>query len=120
MEITTNQVAAYVGAGAATGAGFSALRHGVAAKPLALGIATGAIAGGVQSLVQEKTGSSELGWAAAAGTGALAGAALLGGFARPGMSPMQARGIGAAIGGITGILAPIVAGVVLAQLQPND
>lgn len=120
MEITKSRVAAYVGVGAATGVGFTALRHGVAATPLALGLATGAIAGGVQSLVHEKSGSSELGWGASAGSGIAAGAVLLGGFARPGMSPMQARGIGAVIGGITGVLAPVVAGVVLAQLEPSD
>jgi hypothetical protein len=119
MEISGTRVATYVGAGAATGVAFTAVRHGGAKAPLALGLVTGAITGGVQSFVHEKTGSSELGWLAAVGTGVVSGALLLGGFARPGMSPMQARGIGAAIGGVSGLLAPVAAGIVLAQLQPD-
>ena len=117
MEISTTQIATYVGAGGAMGAGFSALRHGAKPSAIGLGIATGVAAGGVQSFVQANTGSSELGWLAAMGSGAVAGAALLGGFASPGMSPMKARGIGAAIGLGAGLLAPVAAGIVLAQLQ---
>jgi hypothetical protein len=119
MEISGTRVATYVGAGAATSVAFTALRHGGSKAPLALGLATGVIAGGVQSLVHEKSGSSELGWVAAVGTGVVAGAVLLGGFGRPGLSPMQARGIGAAIGGVSGLLAPVAAGIVLAQLNPD-
>lgn len=120
MEVTTTQAVAYVGAGTATAVGFTALRHGSNGKALALGAATGLAAGGVQSFVQAKTGSSELGWAAAAGTGAVAGALLLGSsFGRPGLTPVQARGIGAGIGLATGIFAPIVAGMVLAQLDKS-
>ena len=118
MDVSTTQAAAYVGAGTATALGFTALRHGANGKALALGAATGLVAGGMQSFVQGKTGSSELGWAAAAATGAVGGALLLGGsFGRTGLTPIQARGIGAGIGLATGIFAPIVAGMVLAQLE---
>lgn len=119
MEISPVTIAAYTGAGAATAAGFTALRYGRGPGTLALGAATGLAAGAAQSAVQWKTGSSELGWAAAVGTGALAGGLLLGGLAGPGMSQLKARGVGMAIGGIAGVLAPVVAGMALAQLPGN-
>lgn len=120
MDVTTTQVAAYVGAGAATATGLTALRHGAGGKAMALGVATGVVAGGLQSLVQGATGRSELGWAASAVGGAAAGALIVGSLASPGMSAMRARGIGAVIGGATGVLAPVLAGMVLAQLQPAE
>lgn len=117
MELTRTQGAIYVGAGIGTAVGFTALRHGGSPKALALGAATGLLTGGVQSFVQARTGSSELGWAAAAGGGAIGGALLLGGLGAAGMSPLKARGIGAAIGVATGVFAPIVGGIVLAQIE---
>jgi hypothetical protein len=113
---------AYVVAGGATAVGFTALRHGSAPKALMLGAVTGITAGAVQSGVQGMTGSSELGWAAAVGTGAVTGAVLLGPLSRRmGSGPIASRGIGAAIGAATGVFAPIVAGIVLSQLgqQPQ-
>lgn len=117
MDVTSTQAVAYVGAGAATGTGVTALRHGSRGTALALGVATGVAAGSAQALVQGSTGSSELGWGAAMLTGAAAGALLLGGIGGPGISPMKARGIGALIGVTTGVFAPIVAGMALAQLE---
>ena len=118
LSITPLQGATYVAAGAATAVGFTALRHGSTPKALLLGAATGVVAGAAQSATQAYTGSSELGWAAAAGGGALAGAVMLGGLSRQaGFGPIAARGIGAAIGAATGVFAPIVAGMVLAQIQ---
>lgn len=120
MEISPVTIAAYTGAGAATAAGFTALRYGRATGPIALGTATGLVAGAAQSAVQWKTGSSELGWAAAVGSGAIAGGLLLGGLAGPGVSPVKAGGVGMAIGGIAGILAPVFAGMALAQLPGSS
>lgn len=117
MEVTRTQAAAYVGAGAATAAALTALRHGGGGKALALGVTTGIVAGALQATTQGATGSSELGWGAATLGGALAGAVLLGGIGGPGLSPIQARGIGAVIGGATGVFAPVIAGMVLAQTQ---
>jgi hypothetical protein len=121
LSITPLQGGAYVVAGGATAVGFTALLHGTAPKALALGAATGIVAGAVQSGVQGTTGSSALGWAAAVGTGAVTGAVLLGPLSRRmGSTPIAARGIGAVIGAATGVFAPIVAGIVLAQVQPNQ
>ena len=119
MELTRTQAIAYVGAGGALGAGFAAVRSGTSPRGLALGVVTGVAAGGVQSYVQHATGSSELGWGASLATGAVAGVALLGGLSPAGTRPMAARGIGALIGAATGLLAPVAAGMVLAQLK-ND
>lgn len=118
MDISRTQVGAYVGAGVTLGAGFTALRS-TAPKALALGAATGLVAGAAQSFVHDRTGSSELGWGAAALAGAGTGALLLRGSVGHGLSPLKAGGIGAGIGLATGVFAPIVAGVLLAQLQPD-
>ena len=117
LSIKPSHATAYVLAGGATAVGFTALRHGSAPKALMLGAATGMVSGIVQSAVQNFTGSSELGWAAAAGGGAVAGAVLLGGLGRAGTTPIAARGIGAAIGAATGVFAPIIAGMALAQIE---
>lgn len=118
MDVTRTQGTAYVAAGAATGAGLAALRHGSRPAAIALGVATGVAAGGVQAWTQGRSGSSELGWGAAMLGGTAAGALLLGGFGGQGVSPLKARGIGALIGGATGVFAPVFAGIALAQLQP--
>jgi hypothetical protein len=118
LSITPTQGAAYVVAGGVAGTAFTALRHGTSPKVLLLGAATGLVSGSVQSMVQATTGSSELGWAAAAGTGAVAGAVLLGPLSRAsGATPLAARGIGALIGAAGGVFAPIAAGIILAQIQ---
>jgi hypothetical protein len=117
MEIDVARTAVYVGAGGAVGGGFAALGSSGSKVTVGLGIATGVLAGGVQTFVHERTGSSELGWLAAIGSGSAAGAVLLGGMAKAGATPIAARGVGAAIGGTIGILAPVVAGMVLAQLR---
>lgn len=120
MEIDVTRSAVYVGAGAAVGGGFAALRAGGGNHGLiGLGVATGIAAGAVEAAVHEKTGSSELGWLASIGTGAATGALLLGGLAPPALSPIRARGVGAAIGAGAGLLAPVVAGIVLAQIRPS-
>jgi hypothetical protein len=120
MQIDATRTVAYVGAGAAVGGGFAALRAGGSAKLVAMGVATGVAAGAAQTLVHEGTGSSELGWLGSIGTGAVAGAVLLPGLTPGARSPLAARGIGAAIGAGAGLLAPVVAGMVLAQLRPDD
>src|SRR6476660_2189671 len=51
MDVTRTQAAVYVGAGAATATAFTALKHGLAPKALGLGVATGIVAGGTQTLV---------------------------------------------------------------------
>lgn len=117
MELTRTQAVAYVGAGGAMGAGFAALGHGASPKAIALGAATGIAAGGVQSYVQHASGSSELGWCASIAGGAVAGGLLLAGLAPSGTRPLAARGVGALVGAASGILAPVAAGMVLAQLQ---
>ena len=119
MEMSNSRAIAYVGAGAAVGGGFSALRGGMHGRVIALGAATGAASAGVQTAVEAKTGSSVLGWGAAIGGGAFAGALLLRGLAPPTFTPIAQRGVGAAIGAVTGLLAPIAAGMVLAQLAPG-
>ena len=120
MDVTRTQAGVYVGAGAATATAFTALKHGVGPKALGLGLATGAAIGVTETLVQGATGSSELGWLAAATGGTAIGAGLLGMMAKDAdMSIGKARGVGAIIGGATGILAPVVAGMVLAQLEPE-
>ena len=116
MEISKTRTAAYVGAGAAVGGGFAALRAGGSGKAIGLGVATGVVASAVQSGVEARTGSSELGWAASITGGAIAGALLLKGLAPAGVTPIAARGVGAAIGAAAGLLAPVAAGIVLAQL----
>ncbi len=117
MEIDVTRSAAYVGAGAAVGGGFAALRAGRDGGAIGRGVATGVLAGSVQSYVTERTGSSELGWLAAIGSGAATGAVLLSGLAPATLGPMGARGFGAAVGATTGLLAPVVAGMVLAQFR---
>ncbi|MCW2921167.1 MAG: hypothetical protein JWL76_1041 [Thermoleophilia bacterium] len=117
MEISKTRAAAYVGAGAAVGGGFAALRAGGSVTAIGLGVATGIVASGVQTAVEAKTGSSELGWGASITGGAVAGAFLLKGLAPAGLSPIAARGVGAAIGAAAGLLAPVAAGIVLAQLS---
>lgn len=120
LQLTPVQGAAYVFAGGATAMGLTALRHGSAPKALALGAATGIATAAAQSATQAFTGSSELGWLAATGTGALAGAILLGGLGSSGVTPIAARGIGAAIGAATGVFAPVIAGIGLAQLEKPE
>lgn len=117
MDVNSTQAIAYVGAGGLVGGGLAAVRHGVHPLPVALGLTTGLIAGGVQTAVQSSTGSSELGWGAAFGSGTVAGAVLLGGLAHEGTTPFRARAVGAGIGAATGLFAPIAASIVLAQLQ---
>lgn len=116
LEISKTRAAAYVGAGAAVGGGFAALRAGGSPKIIGLGVATGVAASAVQSAVEAKTGSSELAWGASITGGAVAGAFLLTGLAPIGLTPIAQRGVGAAIGAAAGLLAPVAAGIVLAQL----
>ncbi len=119
MEITKTRAAAYVGAGAAVGGGFAALRAGGSGKAIALGVASGVVAAGVQTAVEARTGSSELAWGASILGGAAAGALLLRGLAPAGISPIAKSGVGAAIGAGAGLLAPVAAGILLAQIAPE-
>lgn len=119
MEIAKTRAAAYVGAGAVVGGGFAALRAGGSGKVIGLGIATGIAASAIQVAVEARTRSSELGWGASITGGAFAGAFLLTGLAPIGLTPIAQRGVGAAIGAAAGLLAPVAAGIVLAQMG-ND
>ena len=117
MKIDNARTAAFMGGGIATAGLLSVVRYGSSPGAIALGVATGAAAGAAQSAVESSTGSSELGWAASAATGTIGGALLLGSMGRQGLSPMQARGIGAALGLAAGVFGPVVGGMVLAQFD---
>ncbi len=117
MEISKSRAAAYLGAGAAIGGGFAALSG--SGTMIVLGAATGIVAGTVQTAVETATGAGELGWGASIATGAVAGAFLLKGLASAALTPIAQRGVGAAIGATAGMLAPVAAGMVLAQFSPD-
>ncbi|MCB0879488.1 MAG: hypothetical protein KDC46_11000 [Thermoleophilia bacterium] len=122
MQVDRTQTMLLAGAGAGMGVGFTALRHGASPKALALGLATGVVASAANSYTQSSTGVPEFGLAASILGGAASGALLLGGagMPHPGATPLASRGLGAVIGAAAGLLGPIAAGIVLAQIRPHD
>ncbi len=116
MEIDGTRAGLYVGFGALTGISFTAVRHGFNPKALALGAATGILAGAAQAGVEQLSGSGGKGMAASTAVGALVGAALLGRVSTTGAA--ASYGKATVIGAAAGLLGPIAAGMVLAQVQP--
>lgn len=119
MEISKTRIAAYVGAGATVGGGFAAIGAGRSPRVIALGVATGVAAAAAHTAVESQIGANGLGVGASLLTGAAMGALLLRGIASPNLSPIAQRGIGAAIGATVGVLAPVAAGILLAQVAPD-
>lgn len=118
MEISKSRIAAYVGSGAAVGGLVGAARG---PRAIAFGIATGAAAGAVHSMVENQTGPGLRAWGASIAGGAVAGALLLSGFAPSSMlKPLSQRAFGAGLGATAGLFAPVVAGVLLAQLGSGE
>jgi hypothetical protein len=73
----------------------------------------------VQSFVQAQTGSTELGWAAAAASGLASGVLLLGHLPASGAAAGGSRPISAVVGAATGVFGPILAAMFLAQVTPS-